>query len=147
LLSLLVLPFQQWLLTNVSLFHVSFYLAEHVLVDPKNLWRTLAPFSVYSAEGMKGANKDSKEKYKGFIVGIKVDPWDALGDGEEYDGFEYQACLLTKKSIVVDAPTRDFHEAGGDDDLIATMLNADKPEDEVLIDAFENATENANTAN
>ncbi|CAB9505795.1 hypothetical protein SEMRO_244_G097060.1 [Seminavis robusta] len=107
---------------------------QNIPVDMRHLWKTAAPFTIYTAENMKGGN----EKFKGFIIEMKVDPHDVFGADDEEEGFPYQARVLTNDTIVIDAPLKGHQAMGGYDEAIGKMLNEKNEDDKVLLEAFQN---------
>jgi hypothetical protein len=71
---------------------------------------------------------------------MTADPRDIFGDDDQ-EGFPFQARLINENTIVVDAPTLDYSERGGDEEYIAETLNIADEDDKVVIEAFDNGTQ------
>ena len=103
-------------------------------VDVDNLWKTQAPFKIYSAEYLQGHGDQIGEFYKGFLIKMKVDPRDLRT-------FKFAASVLNSNTIVVTAPALDFHDAGGDveaEDEALELKHDPRGDNDVIWEALTN---------
>jgi hypothetical protein len=88
-------------------------------VDVNNLWKTAAPFKVYSAEYMRGAGRDVGLLYRGYVIKMSVDPRDLT--------FDYAAHIYNENTVCITAPALGHHDVGKDRDVEAAAQEA-KPD-------------------
>lgn len=77
--------------------------------------------------------------FKGYIITMKVDPRDVLGDGPTRSGqFEFVAQITGDNQVTITAPLLDYNEKGKDDELIRQLLRVGDEEENTFIEALEN---------
>jgi hypothetical protein len=85
------------------------------------------------------------EFFKGFIIAMKVDPRDVLGVGvPPQHQFEFEARITASNQITVTAPLLDYHDRGGDDELIDDYLDNANRDDMVVLEALGNQRQEMN---
>ena len=120
---------------------------ETIYVDLEHPERTPFPFKVMVADRLKGSinqkEKGKKKKLKGFLLEMRVNPCDTLGQGD-HPPFEYKAYLYNHREIVQVCLVLDYSDMGHEGDLITLFFDPNEEEnyteeEENVVEAYENA--------